>query len=252
MGARDGLPPELLSEEGFMELGLAFPLFEARISSAREYAGQGTCSLCYNEHRHCFYLEAGAELIAECPGCFEELALDAGARADRTCPRCSETVPFFLPREGRLRACHACLRAGLVALTKRTELGEVTWEDALAGLTGGAPEVPPEAPDWQRGVIARAALLELLRTPGFDTWEGDRWLFCCATPMVYQGPWTAADFQSAVRIGGGERLFASAIEGADPEQWAALCRGERSAYIFRCACCGRRRGWTDREDDPEE
>jgi hypothetical protein len=52
-------------------------------------------------------------------------------------------------------ACYSCLRQGRAAITKDTELGMVSWEQAFEGVTHGIPglahpdfELVPKENDW--------------------------------------------------------------------------------------------------------
>ena len=227
----------LFTDEDFADLGLTIPLFMAPAREAREYAGPGSCSLCLNREEHCFALEGEAQVIAECAACNEEAPLSAAARADGPCGSCDATVEFTLARTGKLRVCASCLMAGLVALPKQTERGHVGWAEALAGQTSEG---------W---VVEPLALLELLRTPGFDTWSASpTWLFCCERPMVYLGSRGAGGFRAG-QLGSGQQRFLNTVEGADSKGWVDLNEGRAVACVFRCEQCGRERGLLDAQDE---
>jgi len=239
-GAPEGLPPAILTDEDFEDLGLTIPLFMAPAGEAREYAGPGHCDLCLNEDAHCFALEGEAQVIAECAACEEEAALPVAARADAPCGACGASIPFPLPKTGRVRTCASCLMAGLVALPKQTERGRVGWAEALAGQTSEG---------W---VVEPMALLELMRTPGFDTWSApDAWLFCCERPMLYLGSRGSGGF-SAGQLGSGRQRFLNTVAGAGAEGWIALNEGRAVACVFRCEQCGRERGVLDPQEDARE
>lgn len=235
-----GLPPAILTDEDFDDLGLTIPLFMAPAREAREYAGPGRCALCLNDDPHCFALEGEAEVIAECAACEEEMPLPAAARADGPCRSCEATVAFPLPKTGRLRACASCLMAGLVSMPKKTERGRVAWAEALAGQTSEG---------W---VVEPLSLLELLRTPGFDTWSAaPSWLFCCERPMLYLGTRSAGDFRAG-QLGSGQQRFLNTVAGAGAGDWVDLNEGRSVACLFRCEQCGRERGIIDAQDDTQE
>jgi uncharacterized protein CbrC (UPF0167 family) len=240
----------------FSELGIPFPLFEAPVEEASEYAGPSTCSVCRAKGVHCFHLGVGGDLIAACPGCATERALDADDRADGRCGACGGSVPFPLIEEAeKIRACYACLRAGRAALTKDTELGMVTWELARQGRTHGVPGlqradfrlVPSgEGSDWMQALVPAETLLELVRTPAWHSWQGEVWRFCCRHPMIYLGTWDAGDFAQRSPSADGGEYFRATVE--EPEDWAWRHIDSPDIggpYMFRCDTCGRISGYWD-------
>ena len=139
----------------FAQLGIPFPLFEGPSDQATRYCGLNTCSLCGDKPTHCFRLEIGCAVIIACPGCGTENGLDADDRADCPCRVCKQTVPFPELGENEIKACYACLQTGKAAMTKDTELGMISWEQAFEGVTHGLPclnrddfEMVPKDDDW--------------------------------------------------------------------------------------------------------
>jgi uncharacterized protein CbrC (UPF0167 family) len=241
----------------FSELGIPFPLFEAPTAEASDYAGVATCRLCGGEGRHCFELGIGDDLILPCPNCVAENALDADDRADAACRSCGSPVPFpeSLRAKKQLLVCYDCLRAGKAAMTKDTESGMVSWEQAVEGVTHGVPGLRTDQfelvaldaeEDWHGVRIPSEHLWELLRTPGFHSWQGERWLFCCRRPMTYLGGWRSAleAIGPGDPIGSFEALF-------DPDDEArrlgyeAFESGSPGLYVYRCGTCGRCRATRD-------
>lgn len=162
------------------------------------------------------------------------------------------------------KACFACFRAGKVtSYVMDTELGMVRAEDAEEGLVHGAPKsAAPRGYDlvemgtavgdtepWVRVRVDKGALTELLRTPKYETWQGERWLFCCQRPMVYVGPMKepllerlreAQETQEEV-VG---RLLQSGSREAH-ERTQQVLKGRISMYVFHCPQCRKHRAHWD-------
>jgi uncharacterized protein CbrC (UPF0167 family) len=90
--------------------------------------------------------------------------------------------------------------------------------------------------DWKAVRVPREQLMELLRTPAYGTWQGERWLFCCQQPMVYLGDWHPEDFERYAGAGKGRALFEELASDYDHWLWG---HGGAGIYVFRCAACGR-------------
>ncbi len=182
----------------FAELGIPFPLFEAPTSEASHYVGLSTCSICGVKEQHTFHLRVGCAVILRC-SCGAENGLNTSDRKDIPCRGCGDAIPvWWILGDDPIDICYPCLRAGKGAITKDTEFGMVSWEQAFQGITHGAPglrtdqfelvEIDPEE-DWYGVRVPNQHLFELLRTPTFSSWQGERWLFCCKRPMTYVGDW---------------------------------------------------------------
>jgi len=244
----------------FAELGVPFPLFEAPVSEASEYVGLSSCRLCGARSRHCFALHIGCAVIRPCPACGVENGLDAHDRCATPCRSCGSAVPFPEPLRGEkdIHICHGCLRAGRAAITKSTEFGMVSWGQAFQGITHGVPGLQTgqfervlldAEEDWYGVRVPREHLFELLRTPGFNTWQDETWLFCCQRPMTYIGEWasvTKSQFQGAEP----RTVFESVFDPDDSSKewvwerlsgrkWDTIC-----VYVFQCKTCnGFRSTW---------
>jgi uncharacterized protein CbrC (UPF0167 family) len=235
----------------FAELGTPFPLFDAPADDASEFAGAGECSLCRQHADVCFTLGIGCGVMRECPACGAVTGLDADDAEDVGCRACKRSIPFpDLPEE--IKCCYACLREGRAALTKDTELGMVSWEQAFEGLTHGLPglstadfELVPTESEWVRVRLTPAIMFELLRTPTYSSIQGERWLFCCRAPMTFIGVWSRERFQQEAPNGDGRTLFDSLVEGVVPGLWEDELHDTTGIYLFRCGTCGRRRGHWD-------
>ena len=124
----------------FADLGIPFPLFAAPTGEASEYVGLAACVLCGRPRQHCFVLRIGCAVLLPCPACATLNGLDTSDRRATPCRVCHREVPF--PdglKDKTINVCYACLRAGKAAITKDTEFGMASWEQAFAGVTHGVP-----------------------------------------------------------------------------------------------------------------
>lgn len=241
----------------FVELGIPFPLFEGPTSEARGYAGHSTCLLCGETNRHCFELGIGGAVMLPCPSCSVENGLVAAYRKDAQCRSCGTLVPFPKSKDDGIFTCYSCLRAGKAAITKDTEFGMVSWQQAVAGITHGVPGLKTadfelvlvDAEEQWFGVrLPSQHLLELIRTPSFVTWQGERWLFCCKQPMTYLGEW-ASLMKSRNRPNDSSAFLNEIMEEDNQTKasvWEAVSAGSGSVcvYAFQCKSCRRfRSSW---------
>ncbi|ULH15519.1 CbrC family protein [Deinococcus sp. KNUC1210] len=235
----------------FRELGLDFPLFAALIREASHYVGQATCTLCRLPKLHCFTLGVGADVILGCPTCSTLNALDAADRKHGVCSHCASAI-HFPDAEEQVYTCSDCLRAGKAAITHDTELGMVRWEDAQRGMTHGVPGTAhPGVPSsvnedgWHQAHVPVPALMQLVHTPNFVSWQGEQWLFCHQKPMIYLGAWKQAAFQAAAPHGNGKALFLSVLDERNEELWTYVDRSQIGVYVFQCQECARLRAYHD-------
>lgn len=235
----------------FSHLDIPFPLFEADEEDASEYIGLRACSIC-GSHHHCFELGIGCAVMTNCPQCGSENGLDADDREETSCRRCKALIPFPDFPDDEIVACYDCLRSGKAALTKDTELGMISWEQAYEGLTHGIPGMSRsdfelvEAEDgWVRARLPSAMMFELLRTPNYSSIQGERWQFCCRRPMVFIGNWSRERFTSEADDGDGEALLNEIVQDVVPGLWEDRLHDITGIYVFRCPECGRRTGYWD-------
>jgi uncharacterized protein CbrC (UPF0167 family) len=91
-------------------------------------------------------------------------------------------------------------------------------------------------------------LLELVRTPGYISWQGEQWLFHCSQLMCYLGPWGQDAFNAAADDGDGA-AFAATVTALPDSAWNALepaaGAGSVMVYVFKCEVCGDIRGHWD-------
>ncbi len=236
----------------FNDLGIPFPLFMGNVEDAAEYIGKGTCYSCHQEKEHCFKLGIGSTIVFECTHCGSENGLDAADRNDGICISCKNTIRFpEMP--GRVPSiCYECLRAGKGAFTKDTELGMISWEQTLNGITHGRPgldrtdfELVPVGDDWIGAKLSADIMFELLRTPTFVTIQGEVWQFCCARPMVYIGTWSREDFSLHAEDGDGKSLFQLIIQDNVEGLWEDQLGDEIGIYVFEFSTCKSKRAIWD-------
>jgi uncharacterized protein CbrC (UPF0167 family) len=228
----------------FHDLGIPFPLFEAPASEADEYRGQRRCSLCHKLGVHCFELGIGAEVVVHCPMCAVESALGAHDRVGRACEGCNAHLDFPNLGRGPVLACYACIRSGRATLTKNTEFGLIAHQEALQGVTQGVPdldcpdiEMVPRDDDWIGVRLPTSMMLELLRTPGYSSIQGETWFFCCKAPMIYVGEWSRQKFSEMAPDGNGRAFFDSVVQDASGGLWDDTLGDTTGIYVFRCAAC---------------
>jgi uncharacterized protein CbrC (UPF0167 family) len=227
------------------QLNIAFPLFDADISEASEYAGKKECSVC-GQHSHAFELDIGCALMIDCPRCENQAGLDASYRNDGKCHSCGSVIPFPEIEDDRsIYICYQCLRDGKGAITSDTELGMVSWEQAFEGLTHGMPGIIEtdfelvEDDGWFRAKVDQKHLIELLRTPNYSTIQGEQWKFCCLSPMVYFGRWDQSRFEAEAQGKPGRELFDKIVQGVVEGLWEDQLHDITGVYVFRCEHCGR-------------
>jgi hypothetical protein len=114
----------------------------------------------------------GGYVVVSCPHCSSETGVHV-ADGNAPCFSCAEPVTLDRRTRGAMIACYGCLRAGKAALTKNTVFGMIRWEEALQGRTYGVPG-PEDADNWVKKELPREAMLELLRTPSYSTWQAIR------------------------------------------------------------------------------
>jgi uncharacterized protein CbrC (UPF0167 family) len=238
--------------ETFVELGVPFPLFDAPCAQASEYCGVGDCSLCGTERQHCFRLGIGCALMRDCPSCGTSNGLDADDRRESPCRKCAASIPFPAIQDAEIKACYSCLRSGSVALTKDTELGMISWEQAFEAVTHGRPgldrsdfEMVQRENDWVGARLPPELMFELLRTPTYNSIQGECWQFCCQQPMVYVGEWSREEFARRAPDGDGRRYFEEVVQDSVPGLWEDELHDITGVYVFRCRTCNRVTGHWD-------
>jgi uncharacterized protein CbrC (UPF0167 family) len=239
----------------FAQLGIPFPLFEAPADEASEYRGVAKCHLCRRDGQHCFQLDidGGGALILPCPHCAVLNGLDAKAREACPCRACGARTSFPDLTDGeQLLVCYTCLRQGKAAMTKDTELGMISWEQALEGVTHGIPglsrtdfELVPREGGWIGARLPKEMMLELLRTPTYISIQGDRWQFCCRRPMIFVGTWGNDDFARNAPDGDGRRLFDEIVRDPLPGLWDDTPHDITGIYVFRCSACQNLKSYWD-------
>lgn len=229
----------------FTSLGLPFPLFEGLVSEAVEYGGIATCSLCNESEQHCFNLDVGCAIMTECPGCAALNGLDAADREDTKCRSCDVIIRFPALDE-EIQVCYACLRRGNATISKDTELGMISWEQAVEGITHGRPSLSDDnfelvqTRDGLTGAkLSPDIMFELLCTPTYSTWQGERWQFCCKHPMIFVGNWAREEFSAAAPDADGKTFFEQTVQDTVPGLWEEELHDETGVYVFQCPHCER-------------
>jgi uncharacterized protein CbrC (UPF0167 family) len=229
----------------FKALGIDFPLFDAPAEDASDYVGVATCSFC-SAQTHSFSLGIGCYVQVRCTTCGVENWLDADDRANGLCRSCARPVEFPFLGDGEVLVCYGCLRSGRAAMTKDTEFGMVSWEQALSGVTHGVPglktdkfPVVDNGNGWYGAVIPSQHLLELLRTPTPSTIQGETWLFCCQQPMTFIGRWSRANFSHFAPDGDGRAYLERLLGKHVPGLWEDDLHDVTGIYVYRCPSCRR-------------
>ena len=134
-----------------------------------------------------------------------------------------------------------------------TEFGMVTLEEADQGRTHGIPlkdpsdlkdysltahPVDPNFPDqhWYHVHFEKADLHELLRTPKYHTWQGERWLFCCKRPMIFRGSIPSSVLGAGLEPS--EEAILAFLTNPDWEETVSGNQGSHTVYAFTCSSCG--------------
>lgn len=247
-------------DDEFSRLGISFPLFRAPAALASGYVGSGVCGFDGTKSAHCFRFGSSSEIVVPCPTCNTLVPHMSDNNAGVPCPKCGAEVDY--PSLCSDLVCYACLRKGRVAYVCDTEYGTDSFEEARHGCTGGFPgltaadlgnnnfELGPvvdEEEGWRGVVVNSSLLMELLRTPRYSTWQGDKWMFHCGRVMTFVGAWKRSDFEGAAP-GRGRPLFVDAIGREQAEAWDYI-DSAASAYVHRCERCGTLRGHID-SDQP--
>jgi len=170
--------------------------------------------------------------------------LDANDREDAPCRQCKKNVSFPDVGEDEIKVCYACLRSGKAGITKDTELGMISWEQAFEGITHGIPglsrsdfEMVPKEDGWVGAKLPQEMMFELLRMPTYATIQGERWQFCCRQPMVFLGEWSREEFSRRATDGDGQRLFEKIVQDPVPGLWEDELGDITGVYVFRCRSC---------------
>jgi uncharacterized protein CbrC (UPF0167 family) len=190
-----------------------------------------------------------------CPSCGTVNGLDVRNKATVACRSCSNSIEFpaGVAAKKEPKTCFTCLRSGNAALTKDTEFGMVSWDQAFSGVTNGVPGLHQDqfesvvidaADDWIGVRLPEDIMFELLRTPTYGTWQGECWLFCCCYPMTFLGEWHQDQFNRRADDGNGEHLFYAVVQDVPANSWEALGH-VLAAYVFECKRCGKLRAHWD-------
>jgi len=165
-------------------------------------------------------------------------------------------------------ACYRCFRAGGLDRTVDTEFGMVGAEEVMSGVTHGVPAETPEElgddldvvakpidPDfpeerWYGVRVPPDELQELTRTPGYHSWQGESWRFCCGRPAIFIGALSSEHLQQLAkdRESSLVDVALSVFGGSPPDAkhlLGELADGAVNTYGFRCQRCANVRGHWD-------
>ena len=242
----------MTTDRTFADLGVPFPLFEAPVAATSDYAGIANCDLCGTSKQHAFRIDIGGHIKLFCKPCNHEQFVQGDEAFSMCCGKCGTRLMERGSSGEHPVVCYSCLRAGRASITKDTEFGMVTYEEAQKGITHGLPGLAttmfptlPNDDGWVRVRIPKEHLKELIRTPGYASWQGDVWLFCCQAPMTFIGEWKAVDFQKRARGGDALKLAKSMVSMDESRYWNEVFPDQQHFYVFRCKRCGKLRAHLD-------
>jgi uncharacterized protein CbrC (UPF0167 family) len=120
------------------------------------------------------------------------------------------------------------------------------WTHGIPGLKAVGYDLKPSSndPAWIQARVSTEWLIELVRTPGYITWQGEQWQFCCGRPMVFVGEWKQKEVLQHVQRGDAEAWLAS-VMGKSWNISLAELEGIGGPYMFHCVNCGKFRGHWD-------
>ena len=100
--------------------------------------------------------------------------------------------------------------------------------------------------DWEE-VPERVQKLVGHRTPGFTSWQGERWFTHCGDAAAFLGPVGYKELKALDPAARAAIRDEAALEGAEwQEYYRSLDReGSPVAYLFRCLHCGAYGGYSD-------
>jgi uncharacterized protein len=133
------------------------------------------------------------------------------------------TGPVYADEEYEEVICPWCIADGTAA-----DQLEAEFTDVGSG-------VPEDVPDSVRDAVAR-------RTPGFESWQQDRWLYHCGDGCAFLGRLGREDLGNYPKAI--ESLLAESRKSGCTEDEAAQfveslsADGDASGYLFRCLVCG--------------
>ena len=123
--------------------------------------------------------------------------------------------------------------------------------DGSAGALGikfNDATIYPASPDTPQMTPADRELVET-RTPGFVTWQDNRWLMCCGRACTYLGEADAGDLRGRFAAAVPSLLAEGGWPAQKPDRFLDAVRrgGSPAAYIFQCRACSAMLGYWDQD-----
>lgn len=153
-------------------------------------------------------------------------------QTDRPCDACGVmrslmyTGPFYT--RGRTPSvCPMCIASGKAALAFAGSFNDVGFSLDRRNVA-----------DKMAGEVATEVLAEIReRTPGYESWQGNIWLYHCSDGAVFRGDATAQDIQD---VGEASRKWWEAV---NPIPWEQVMPHyvpgqDIGVYRFDCRHCG--------------
>jgi uncharacterized protein len=115
-----------------------------------------------------------------------------------------------------------------------------------------------EADDFPEDVPPEAALEVSCRTPGYSTWQSQRWFSCCGDAMTFVEPAGIAEIRKSYpELEGsvmGNIVHDLEVSGSAANRLLESLRRDAgpTAYVFQCTKCGAYRSFVDGIFDVEE
>lgn len=166
------------------------------------------------------------------------LATGSVAKSDATCVCCGRargfiyTGPVYSVEDYDDCICPWCIADG----SAHEKLEATFHDEAGVGGNGEWDDVPGE-------VVEEVAW----RTPGFNAWQQEQWWTHCGDAGQFLGPAGRKELERA-----GEAALEAIAEsaGVEDEEWDDLLDsldkdGSPTAYLFKCAKCGKFGGYCD-------
>lgn len=114
------------------------------------------------------------------------------------------------------------------------------------GLSFNDATVYPWKPETRQMPHSEKEMVED-RTPGFSTWQGNRWLMCCDRACVYLGQAEAGELEGRYASAVPSMFEGDGYSQTEMDEIVKQVRrnGHVNAYIFRCRVCSSLKAYWD-------